>query len=120
MRQKPREQRGAQVARGPSPVPKILGGLVVAILLGGSGATFAPALGFFGKNLIGDTMHAAEYAQLAETSITRVHEGLASDNFADAEAMTDRLAAERGSRPRAPRAHGGGGHRRDRDRAPLR
>ncbi len=101
MRQKPREQRGAQVARGPSPVPKILGGLLVAILLGGSGATFAPAIGFFGKNLIGDTMHAAEYAQLAETSITRAHEGLTSDNFAEALAMTDGLAAARAAKPRA-------------------
>jgi predicted Zn finger-like uncharacterized protein len=100
LRQKPREQRGAQVARGPSPVPKILGALLAIIIVGGTAATFTP-YGPFGRYLVTDTMHAAEYAQLAETSITRVHEGLASDNFADAEAMADKLAATRAAKPRA-------------------
>jgi tetratricopeptide (TPR) repeat protein len=94
-----REPR-ARVAKGPSPVPKILAGLAVVLVLGGTAATFTPA-GFFGKDLVNDSMHAAEYAKLAETSVSAVHDGLASDNFGDAEAMADRLAATRAAKPRA-------------------
>jgi len=100
MRQKPREQRGAKVARGPSPAPKILAALLGALIIGGVAATFTP-YGAFGRFLVTDTMHAGEYAHLAETSITTLHEGLASDNFTDAEAMADKLAAARAAKPRA-------------------
>ena len=95
-----REQRGAQLPRRPSPVPKILLGLAVIAVLGGTAATFTPA-GFFGKDLVSDSMHAAEYAKLADASISAIHDGLASDNFADAEAMADHLAASRAAKPRA-------------------
>jgi predicted Zn finger-like uncharacterized protein len=95
-----RRERGANVQHKPLPWMAIIGVVLGVIILGGVGTTFT-RLGPFGYSFFFDTTHAAEYARLADAALQTVHQGLSTDMFADAKAVSDAVAAQRAAKPRA-------------------
>jgi tetratricopeptide (TPR) repeat protein len=93
-------ERKAVESRGPSPLPKILGGFLAIVLIGGGALTLTP-YGAFGSNVVSDAIHKDEYAKAASAALDILHDGLKDDVFSESKAAADKLAAARAARPRA-------------------
>jgi tetratricopeptide (TPR) repeat protein len=98
----PRVRRERAPAKPSKPVPwlQILVGTLAVLVVGGVGTTFT-RLGPFGYYYVTDAMHAAEYAKLATSGIQSMHDAFATEMFADAKGVADKLAAQRAAKPRA-------------------
>ncbi len=97
---RPRRERRVERAKGPSPLPKILGALAGAVVVGGAALTLTP-YGPYGYYAVTDAAHKNEYAKAATDAVEKLHAGLKSDEFSDAIAVANQLAAARAARPRA-------------------
>ncbi|MGO9713108.1 MAG: tetratricopeptide repeat protein [Polyangiaceae bacterium] len=97
---RPRRERAAERSRGPSPLPKILAGLVGVAVLGGAALTLTP-YGPFGYYAVQDAAHKAEYAKAATDALQKLHDGLKTDVYSDSVNTANQLAAARAARPRA-------------------
>ena len=97
---RPRRERAKERPRGPSPLPKILLGLLGATIVGGASLTLTP-YGPFGYYAVQDAAHKAEYAKAATDAVQKLHEGLKTDEFSDSIKVANQLAAARAARPRA-------------------
>lgn len=93
-------RRPTPMARPSSKAPKIVGGVVALLIIGGAALQFTP-VGAFGHLAISDGVRKGEYLKTSQTSGDAARKKLAADTWAAAKGANDELAETRKKFPRA-------------------
>lgn len=95
-----RREQGEAPKKASSKAPKIVAGIIAAVVLGGAALQLTP-LGAYGHVAISDKLRAGEYAQAAVAAAEAARKNAAADTFGSATAASDELAAQHQRTPRS-------------------
>ena len=87
-------------SRPSSKAPKIVGGVVALLIIGGAALQFTP-VGAFGHLAISDAVRKGEYLKTSQSAGDAARKKLATDTWAAAKGANDELAESRKKFPRA-------------------